>query len=482
MPPEDAAKGSAEQGSVLKKVGKALLYFIVFAVAVPVGVGLLRGIPAASILSLIAAALLLQAGAPAFAEVFGLNPPAVIFTMACFALGMVLAIREACEGLALSSVRVQKWIDSMKQKTEKYPQIEKYGPVSCTLIAWIPGIGLYGTPIISWILQWKKIISTFFTVLGFVIASIFVLFFMSYLSVFIEIFVIVGMIGVVIFAVTSMLSMVFTFTMPQILASLRDRRFVILTLLANFVLVPLVAYLITRFPGLPQDYGTGLLIMASAGGATFLLKYAKGAKGNPDRVGGLMILPSIVTIAFMPLVLPLLSPAAFPDPVRIALPLVVLLLIPLALALFARSRYEEATTRRAPLVTKLSAVGLGMVFVGFLGAVIFGFFIGKAQLNPGLFLSWAILAAILLLFIAFGIGYLLGGPVEADRRVLGMGTGLRNLAAAVAVGGLCFLQPSGGKIIHTAPNTNIITMVVVTGLIGIILFTYLGKYLAKKST
>ena len=476
MPPEDE-----EKPSVLRKVGKAILYFIFFAVAIPLLLGWIFGVPAASILSLIAAALLLQAGAPAFASVFGLNPPAVVITMACFALGMVLAIREACESLALSSAKVSNWIGNMQKKTEKYPQIEKYGPISCTLIAWIPGIGLYGTPIISWILQWKKITSTAFTVLGFVIASIFVLFFMSYLSAFIEIFVIAGMIGVVVFAVTSMLSMVFTFTMAEILASLKDRRFVVLSLAGNFVLAPLTAWVITRIPGLPGNYATGLLIMACAGGATFLLKYTKGAKGNTDRVGGLMVLPSLVTIAFMPLVLPLFSPAAFPGPVQVALPLVVLLLVPLLLALFARSRYEEATTRRAPLVTKISAIGFGAVLVGFLGAVIFGLLIGEAQLNPGLFLSWAFFAAILFLLVAFGIGYFLGGPGGADRRALGMGTGLRNLAAATVVAGLCFLQPSGGRILHSAPNPDIITMVVVTGLIGIILFNYLGKYLAKKA-
>jgi predicted Na+-dependent transporter len=101
----------------------------------------------------------------------------------------------------------------------------------------------------------------------------------------------------------------------------------------------------------------------------------------------------------MPLVLPLLSPAAFPDPQWIAITLVLLLFVPLVLALFARSRYPDTTTKRAPLATKLSAIGLGAVLVGFLGAVVFGFLIGEAQLDPGLFLSWAILAAIVLLLV-----------------------------------------------------------------------------------
>jgi predicted Na+-dependent transporter len=476
MPPEDEGKHA-----VIRKVGKAALYFIVFAVAIPVGLGLIFGVSVGAILSLIATTILLQAGAPAFGAAFGLEPPAIIIIMACFALGMVLAIREACESLALSSAKVKRWVDGMGKKTEQYPQIQKYGPISCTLIAWIPGIGLYGTPIISWILNWKRITSTFFTVLGFVIASIFVLFFMSKLVIFQEIFIIVGMIGVVIFAIATMFSMVFTFSIPQIRALLKDRRVAILSLVANFLLVPLVAYLIARFGNLSQGSMAGLLIVASAAGATFLLKFTKGAQGNPDLVGGLMVLPTMVTVAFIPLVLPILAPSAFPNPVLIAGTLVLLILIPLVLALFARSRSEEATAKRAPLATKISGVSLGAVFVGFLGAVVVGLFIGDNQLAPGILGSRAILAALALLLASFGIGYLLGGPGVPERRVLGMATGMRNIAAASVVATFCFLEPYDGMILPFSPDMEIVNMVVVTGLIGIILFNYLGKQLAKQA-
>jgi predicted Na+-dependent transporter len=477
MPPEEEGKHA-----VIKKVGKAALYFIAFAVAIPLALGWIFGVPASSILSLIVTTILLQAGAPAFGAAFGLEPPAILIIMACFALGMVLAIREACESLALSSQKVKRWVDNMGKKTEQYPQIQKYGPISCILIAWIPGIGLYGTPIISWILNWKRITSTFFTVLGFVIASIFVLFFMSKLSAFVEIFIIVGMIGTAIFAVTSMLSMVFTFTIPQILAPLKDRRFLILALVANFVIVPLVAYLITRVASLPPAYATGLVIISSAAGATFLLKFTRGAQGNVDRVGGLMVLLTIISIGFMPLVLPYLSPPGLADPAWIAVTLVLLLLVPAGLALLARSRSEAATTARAPLVTKISAIGLGAVFVGSLGAVVVGLIAGEVLLTPGILGRGAILAGLALLLVSFGIGYLLGGPGVPDKRVLGLGTGQRNLAAASAVATFCFLEPYDGRILSLSPNMDIITMVVVTGLIGIILFTYLGKWLAKKGT
>jgi BASS family bile acid:Na+ symporter len=476
MPPEEE-KGS----SVLKKVGKAALYFVAFAVAIPLMLGWIFGIPAGDILILVGSAILLQAAAPPVGLGLGMEPPAIVIIMAFFALGMVLAIREACESLAVSSEKVQKWVDNMGKKTEQYPQIQKYGPVSCILIAWIPGIGLYGTPIISWILSWKRITSAFFTVLGFVIASIFVLFFMSKLVIFQEIFILAGMIGVVVFAIATMFSMIFTFTIPQIRALLKDRRTAVLSLVAGFLLVPLVAWLIARFGGLSSGFAAGLLIAASAAGATFLLKFTKGAQGNQDLVGGLMVFPTVLTVAFMPLVLPVLDPSAFPDPARIAMTLVLLIFIPLVLALLARSRSEAATTAWAPLATKISGAGLVAVFVGFLGAVVVGLFIEDNQLAPGILGTRAILAALALLLLAFGIGYLVGGPGLPERRVLGMATGMRNLAAASVVATFCFLKPYTGRLLPFAPDMEIVNMVVIIGLAGIILFTYLGKRLAKQA-
>jgi predicted Na+-dependent transporter len=476
MPPGEKGKFA-----VLKKIGKAILYFIAFAVAIPLALGWIAGVPPAQILAMVGAAILLQAAAPPVGLAIGLTPAAIVVIMAFFALGMVLAIREACESLALSSAKVQKWIESMNKKTEKYPQIQKYGPVSCILIAWIPGIGLYGTPIISWILQWKRITSAFFTVLGFVIASVFVLFFMSKLVIFQEIFILAGMIGVVVFAIATMFSMVFTFTIPQIRALLGDHRTLVLSLAANFLLVPVAAFLMARFGGLSPGSLAGLLIAGTAAGATYLLKFTKGAGGNTDLVGGLMVFPTLVTVAFMPLVLPFLSPASFPDPALIATTLVLLILLPLVIALVARSRSEEATTKKAPLATKLSGIGLGAVIVGFLGSAVVGLFIGGNELAPGILGSRAILACLALLLVSFGIGYLLGGPGLPERRALGIATGMRNLAAATAVASFCFVESYEGILLPFAPDMEVVNMVVVTALIGIILFTYLGKHLAKGS-
>ncbi len=169
--------------AVLKQISRAVIFFVVFAVASPLVLGLIYGVPAGSILSLIASTVIFQAAAPPLGLALGLTPVAILTVMACFAIGMVVAILEVCQSLALSSQRVKDWIEGVRKRMEKYPAIKKYGVITCVAIAWIPGIGLYGTPIIAWILGWRRIPAIIFTALGFVIAAAFVLFFSSMLSI-----------------------------------------------------------------------------------------------------------------------------------------------------------------------------------------------------------------------------------------------------------------------------------------------------------
>lgn len=161
---------------VMKELSKALIFFFIFVFIIPVVIGGMQGIPAGTILSFLASTFILQAAAPPLGGPLGLSREVTLAIMASFSVGVVLAIFEICESLALTSERVSGWIDRVGRKMEKYPVIKKYGAISCTMIAWIPGIGLYGTPIIAWILGWNRYVSVVFTTIGFVIAASFVLF------------------------------------------------------------------------------------------------------------------------------------------------------------------------------------------------------------------------------------------------------------------------------------------------------------------
>jgi len=169
--------------SIVRKVFRAMMLFLFFAIAIPLVIGSIYGIPMGSTLSLIASVAILQAAAPPVGVALGYSPHVIVLIMASFAVGIVVTIIELCHSLAISSERVKNRVEKVENKMEKYPSIKKFGSISCIAIAWIPGIGLYGTPIIAWILGWNRLPAIIFTTIGFVIATIFVLLFASWLSI-----------------------------------------------------------------------------------------------------------------------------------------------------------------------------------------------------------------------------------------------------------------------------------------------------------
>jgi ACR3 family arsenite transporter len=114
----------------------------------------------------------------------------------------------------------------------------------------------------------------------------------------------IGTLGVLVFIVTSMLGMGFSLTIPQIMAPLKNTRLVLLSLMANFVIVPLLALLIVRLLPLSEGLQIGLILVGMAAGAPFLPKLVQVAKGDMAFTAGLMIMLMVVTVAYLPIVLP----------------------------------------------------------------------------------------------------------------------------------------------------------------------------------
>src|SRR6476661_8968471 len=134
----------------------------------------------------------------------------------------------------------------------------------------------------------------------------------------------VAMLG---FVVSSMLAMGSGLTIQQIIEPLRDARLVLLALLANFVLMPLGAFALAKVLWLDDPFAVGLLVLGCAAGAPFLPKLAELAKGNLAFSVGAMVLLMVVTVGYLPVVMPLMLPGVTVDPWQIARSLVLLMLL-----------------------------------------------------------------------------------------------------------------------------------------------------------
>jgi predicted Na+-dependent transporter len=223
----------------------------------------------------------------------------------------------------------------------------------------------------------------------------------------------------------SMFGMGLGLTVPQIMTPLKSVRLVVLALLANFVLVPLLAFVISLIIPLEQSLKIGLMVLALSAGAPFLILEARGAKANLGLAVGVMTLLMVVTIFLLPLVLPLLLAGVEVDAGAIAKSLIVLMLIPLILGLLVRANAPDTAQHWMPAMNKIGSLGIMVLLVVGLGLNVSNVI---DLIGSGGFLA-------LLLFIAgsLAIGLLLGGRDPGVRNVLGLGTAQRNVSAAIVV-------------------------------------------------
>ena len=241
-----------------------------------------------------------------------------------------------------------------------------------------------------------------------------------------EILITIANLALDLFTITSMLAVGMSLTVKQIIHPLRNLRLLLLILVASFVLVPLWAILLTWVIPLGDEQKTALILLGACAGGPFIPLLVQMVKGHMPLAAGTMVLLLVVTIFFVPLVLPWMLPYVQVDAALIARDLTLMMLLPLIIGLLVRWRYKELADSWQPHLSRfsvyslliLSAVGLPPALpkiISSLGSLII----------PG---------AILLAIGGWGIGYLISFGREArQRKVMSLGTGQRNLAAALLV-------------------------------------------------
>jgi predicted Na+-dependent transporter len=239
----------------------------------------------------------------------------------------------------------------------------------------------------------------------------------------------IARVAILTFVVSSMVGLGLSLTVKQIVAPLRDVRLVLLGLVTSFAVAPASAWGIAELFGLDDNQSLGLLLLGVAAGAPFLPKLAQQAGGAVAYSVGLMVLLMVVTVGYVPLVLPLLVDGVAIDAWGIARPLVVLMLLPLAVALAVRARYP-GSGGLAPVLSQVSTVALAL---GIGSAVLVGLPQLWDEIGTGVFV-----ATLVFVVACFASGYLLGGSGRDQRVVTALGTAQRNLSAALLIAATSF--------------------------------------------
>ncbi len=199
-------------------------------------------------------------------------------------------------------------------------------------------------------------------------------------------------------------------------------------LFAVLVAVPCMVWLVCRVFDLSRPVEIGMMLMAIAPGAPFALRNSLGAGGHPAFAPVLQIGLAFAAIVSMPLwILGLdeyYAGTASVDPRHLARQVMVAQLLPLALGMLARWRFEGLVARLEPALRQVGSGLLGLLLVLALLDVY------QTVLDAGPRVAVAIVVATLL---ALAAGHLLGGPAAGTRTATAISSASRNAGLALLV-------------------------------------------------
>lgn len=269
----------------------------------------------------------------------------------------------------------------------------------------------------------------------------------------------VSKLAVLAFVVTCMVAAGLGLGVGDVVAPLRRGRLVLAALAANFVVAPALAYGLAELFGLDRPHAIGLILLGGAAGAPFLPKLAELARGDVAFSVGLMLLLTIGSVVFMPVVLPFLIPGLAAEPWPLLRPLLLTMLLPIAGGMGVRAAAPGLAERLRPAV-RTASNGLMLLAL----ALLIGLNL-RAML--GTFGSGAVAAGAAFVALSLAAGYAVGGPAPGTRSVLGLGTGQRNVAAALVIATQNFADPG------------VVVMLVASTLAGLIVLIFAARRFAR---
>lgn len=263
-----------------------------------------------------------------------------------------------------------------------------------------------------------------------------------------------------VFVVTCMAAAGLGLGLREIAAPLRRGRLVALALVANFAAAPAAACLLAAILPLDRDHAVGLVLLGGAAGAPFLPKLAAAAKGDVGFSVALMLLLTVASVAFMPVALPLMVPGLAAEPWPLLKPLLVTMLLPLAAGVAVREWSGRWAARVRPAVAAVSNASM-VAAVALLVGLNFSALV--ATLGTG-----AVGAGVVFVAASAAAGYALGTPSPHTRSVLALGTGQRNIAAALLIATQNYPDAPG-----------VVVMLLVTTLAGVVVLLAAARWFAR---
>lgn len=222
-----------------------------------------------------------------------------------------------------------------------------------------------------------------------------------------------------------MFAMGLRLTVQDLAVVLKDRKLMGLTLVVNFIVLPMVALLVVKLTSMDADVATGFLLCAAAPGATMTTILSRNANANVPVAVALLLVLVIVSALVTPPLASLLFVWAGQSAEQMrafnaVMSLLAIQVLPLVLGMIVRARAPVRAMALEPIAAKFATIVLVVVIVA-MSIVNFG--LVKA-IGGG---STFYLAG----FVAFstGVGWCFPGP-KTTKAASAFATGAQNIALA----------------------------------------------------
>jgi bile acid:Na+ symporter, BASS family len=209
---------------------------------------------------------------------------------------------------------------------------------------------------------------------------------------------------------------------------LRAYRIILRALVANFIIVPLGAFLIVTVLRLDDLVATGMLLMAIAPGVPFVILAGGRAKGGShDLAVALAVILPLLSF----LTIPITAQFILPTEVRAEVPesqlfgLLTFQIVPLLLGTAAAAIAPRAAEKLTVPIGRLTMVSLLALFAALVPAIVRSLF--------GVIGTRGILAAIAIDVFSLAVGSVFGGRQPSERFTFAIGTALRNPGLAMLI-------------------------------------------------
>ena len=266
---------------------------------------------------------------------------------------------------------------------------------------------------------------------------------------------------VMIFTVSNLAAMGLEINKDEAIKALKNPRFIILILVWGWIVGPAIAFGLTKVIPLSEAHAAGLLLISLAPTAPFFPLMVTKARGDMSSAGAFILVATIGTVIFLPLMVPFLIKGLVVSVWGLAKPLLLMVLLPLLIGLAVRIYKEPFALKTGPIVKKI-----GTLFLLITAVMTFWLYWEEMLSAIGSYAVGAqILFFALITFLSYKIPF---GLKKTQRSGMALGMCTRNIAAVfVAYFGI------------SNPDPGVFVMIVLVVPLALIVAVIAAKLFAK---